>query len=79
MPRISHMRSPFWLRQPGGFIEFSPKLSTGPYRSMASVWNCNGILQDEFLFILPDDLTQARLLVDQVVKLYNEDHPHQPP
>ena len=46
---------------------------------MASVWNCNGILQDEFLFILPDDLTQARLLVDQVVKLYNEDHPHQPP
>ncbi|GAA4006386.1 hypothetical protein GCM10022408_17700 [Hymenobacter fastidiosus] len=24
----------------------------------------NGILKDEFLFVLPDDLTQARLLVD---------------
>lgn len=36
----------------------------------------NGILKDEFLFVLPDDLTQARLLVDQAVHLYNEERPH---
>lgn len=36
----------------------------------------NGILKDEFLFILPDDLAQARLLVDQAVHLYNEERPH---
>ena len=27
----------------------------------------NGILKDEFLFVLPDDLAQARLLVGQAV------------
>ena len=36
----------------------------------------NGILKDEFLFVLPDDLAQARLLVDQGVHLYNEERPH---
>ena len=36
----------------------------------------NGILKDEFLFMLPDDLAQARLLVDQAVRLYNEERPH---
>lgn len=36
----------------------------------------NGILKDEFLFVLPDDLAQARLLVDQAVYLYNEKRPH---
>ena len=36
----------------------------------------NGILKDEFLFVLPDDLVQARLLVDQAVHLYNEERPH---
>ena len=36
----------------------------------------NGILKDEFLFTLPDDLVQARLLVDQAVHLYNEERPH---
>jgi len=36
----------------------------------------NGILKDEFLVVLPDDLTQARLLVDQAVHLYNEERPH---
>ena len=36
----------------------------------------NGILKDEFLFVLPDDLAQARLLVDQAVHLYNEERPH---
>ena len=36
----------------------------------------NGILKDEFLFVLPDDLAQARLLVDQAVHLYNEEQPH---
>ena len=36
----------------------------------------NGILKDEFLFVLPDDLAQARLLVDQAVQLYNEERPH---
>lgn len=36
----------------------------------------NGILKDEFLFILPDDLAQARLLVQQAVHLYNEERPH---
>ncbi len=35
----------------------------------------NGILKDEFLFVLPDDLAQARLLVDQAVHLYNEERP----
>jgi len=36
----------------------------------------NGILKDEFLLVLPDDLAQARLLVDQAVHLYNEERPH---
>ena len=36
----------------------------------------NGILKDEFLFVLPDGLAQARLLVDQAVHLYNEERPH---
>jgi putative transposase len=36
----------------------------------------NGILKDEFLFLLPDDLAQARLLVDQAVHLYNDERPH---
>lgn len=36
----------------------------------------NGILKDEFLFMLPDDLAQARLLVKQAVHLYNEERPH---
>ena len=36
----------------------------------------NGILKNEFLFVLPDDLAQARLLVDQAVQLYNEERPH---
>lgn len=36
----------------------------------------NGILKDEFLFVLPDDLAQARLLVQQAVYLYNEERPH---
>jgi putative transposase len=36
----------------------------------------NGILKDEFLFVLPEDLAQARLLVQQAVHLYNEERPH---
>ena len=36
----------------------------------------NGNLKDEFLFVLPDDLAQARLLVDQAVHRYNEERPH---
>ena len=36
----------------------------------------NGILKDELLFMLPDDLAQARLLVDQAVYLYNAERPH---
>ena len=36
----------------------------------------NGILKDEFLFVLPDGLVQARLLVNQAVHLYNEERPH---
>ena len=33
-------------------------------------------LRDEFLFLLPDDLAQARLLVKQAVHPYNEERPH---
>ena len=36
----------------------------------------NGILKDEFLFVLVNELVQARLLVDQAVHLYNEEHIH---
>ena len=36
----------------------------------------NGILKDKFLFVLPDDLAQARLLVEQAVHRYNEERPH---
>ena len=36
----------------------------------------NGMLKDEYLFVLPDDLAQARLLVDQAVHLCNEERPH---
>lgn len=35
----------------------------------------NGILKEEFLFLPPDDLAQARSLVQQAVHLYNEEHP----
>jgi len=38
----------------------------------------NGILKEEFLFLLPDDLAQARLLVQQGVYLYNKERPHLP-
>ena len=33
----------------------------------------NRILKDEFFFMLPDDLAQVRLLVDQVVYCYSEE------
>ena len=36
----------------------------------------NGILKDEFLCVLPGDLAQARLLVEQAVHLYNKKRPH---
>ena len=36
----------------------------------------NTILEDEFLFMLPDDGAQARMLVDQAVYRYNEERPH---
>ena len=36
----------------------------------------NEILKDEFLFFLPEDLAQARLLANQAVHLYNEERPH---
>jgi putative transposase len=37
----------------------------------------NGILQNNrFLFLLPDDLAQARRLVKQAVYLCNEERPH---
>ena len=38
----------------------------------------NGISKDEFLFVLPDDLARARLLVDQAVHRYNEERPTWP-
>ena len=36
----------------------------------------HGYLKDRFLFVLPDDGAQARLLVDQAVHRYNEEQPH---
>ena len=45
------------------------------YQNALAEW-VNGILKDEFLFVLPDDLHEARLLVDQAVHLYNEERPH---
>ena len=36
----------------------------------------NGILKDKFLFVLPDDLAQARLLVAQAVHRCNKKRPH---
>ena len=36
----------------------------------------NGILKNEFLFVLPDDLAQALLPADQAVHLCNEERPH---
>ena len=36
----------------------------------------NGILKGESLFVLPDDLAQAHLLVNQAVHCYNEEHNH---
>ena len=35
-----------------------------------------GILKDEFLFVLPDNLAQARLLVNHALHFYNEEYPH---
>ena len=65
---------------------YQPGLSKARLRcSMTDGYNCyqnalaervNGILKDEFLFVLPDDLAQARLLVDQAVHLYNKERPH---
>jgi len=36
----------------------------------------NRTLKGEFFFVFPDDLAQARLLVDQAVHLYTEERPH---
>ena len=36
----------------------------------------NGILKDKLHFVLPDDLTQVRLLVDQAAYPYNNERPH---
>jgi transposase InsO family protein len=36
----------------------------------------NGILKEEFLIIKPKDITQAKQLIDQSIKLYNERRPH---
>ena len=41
----------------------------------ALVERVSGILKDEFLFVLPAAVTQARLLVDQAIHLCNEEHP----
>ena len=35
----------------------------------------NGILKDKLHFVLPDDLTQVRLLVDQAAYPYNDERP----
>lgn len=36
----------------------------------------NGILKEEFLIVKPNNPEQARVLIDQSVKLYNERRPH---
>lgn len=36
----------------------------------------NGILKEEFLIAKPNDIKQARIIIDQSVKLYNERRPH---
>lgn len=36
----------------------------------------NGIIKEEFLLTKPDDIEQARTIIDQSVKLYNERRPH---
>lgn len=36
----------------------------------------NGILQMEYLRIKPNNLEQARKLVDESIQLYNEKRPH---
>jgi len=49
---------------------------TGDGYQNALAERVNGILQDEFLFVVPDDLAQARVLVAQAVPLYNHERPH---
>ncbi|GAA3994471.1 hypothetical protein GCM10022408_01080 [Hymenobacter fastidiosus] len=46
------------------------------YDQNALAERVNGILKDKFLFVLPNDLARARLLVQQAVHLYNEERPH---
>ena len=46
------------------------------YYQTALAEQVNDMLNDKLFFILPDDLAQARLLVDQAVQLYNEERPH---
>lgn len=36
----------------------------------------NGILKNEFLLNKPKDLIEARLMVKQSIKIYNEQRPH---
>lgn len=36
----------------------------------------NGILKEEFLIAKPADIAQARIIIDQSIKLYNERRPH---
>lgn len=36
----------------------------------------NGILKEEFLVVKPADITQARILIDQSIKIYNQRRPH---
>jgi putative transposase len=49
---------------------------TGDCYQNALAERVNGILKDEFLFLVPEDLAQARVLVEQAVNLYNEERPY---
>lgn len=36
----------------------------------------NGILKTEFLLTRPQDLDQARTMVNELIEIYNRDQPH---
>lgn len=57
-------------------IEISMTENGDPYEN-AIAERVNGILKEEYLYDYPvQDLRQARLVLDYVVKLYNDERPH---
>lgn len=63
-----------WLRAAGLICSMTQGMDDCYQDALAE--RVNGILKDEFLFLLPQDLVEARLLVAQAVYLYSAKRSH---